>query len=437
MDPKGNMAAANVIAENLLNQIDPEGNQQRLLKEIVGHSRKDAKACKKKNGTKAKTTKGWKLCVEWRDGTTSWVPLATLKEQMPVEVAEYAVAHSLLEEPAFAWWAHQDALKRRDVIIAAVNKRYWKTTHKFGIRIPHSVAQAHAIDRAEGNTKWANAIKKEMKNIMIAFEMRGKGAPIPPGHQQVIKKCHMVFDVKMDNFKYKARLVAGGHMTETPSHLTYASVVSRESVRIALTMAALHDLQVKAGDIQNASYLTAPPDEKMAIICGPEFGEYEGQTAVIKRALYGLKSSAHAYRLHLADYMKHIGYQPCLADNDVWYKPETKPNGMEYYAYVLIYVDDILVIHHDAMAALLEINKFFTIKKESMGDPDIYLGCKLRKYTLPNGQEAWLQSPSKYIEEVVRKAGEYFEQEYNLSFPKKVTSPFSPDYRPELDITNH
>jgi Reverse transcriptase (RNA-dependent DNA polymerase) len=204
--------------------------------------------------------------------------------------------------------------------------------------------------------------------------MRGKGAPIPPGHQVI--KCHMVFDVKMDNFKYKARLVAGGHTTETPSHLTYASVVSRESVRIAPTMAALHDLQVKAGDIQNA-YLTAPPDEKMAVICGPEFGEYEGQTAVIKRALYGLKSSAHAYRLHLADYMKHLGYQPCLADNDVWYKPETKPDGMAYYAYVLIYVDDILVIHYDAMTALLEINKFFTIKKESMGDPDIYLGCKL------------------------------------------------------------
>jgi hypothetical protein len=45
---------------------------------------------------------------------------------------------------------------------------------------------------------------------------------------------------------------------------------------------------------------------------------------------------------------------------------------MEYNAYALIYMDDTLVIHHDAMAAgLLEINQFFTIKKESMGDPDI------------------------------------------------------------------
>jgi hypothetical protein len=87
------------------------------------------------------------------------------------------------------------------------------------------------------------------------------------------------------------------------------------------------------------------------------------------------------------------------------------------------------------MAALMEINKFFTIKKEGMGDPDVYLGCKLRKHTLPNGQEAWIQSPSKYIEEAVRKAGDYFESAYSMTYPKKDTSPFTPDYRPEMDIT--
>ena len=63
-------------------------------------------------------------------------------------------------------------------------------------------------------------------------------------------------------------------MTESPHpSLTYASVVSRESVRIALTLAALNDLEVKAADIQNA-YLTAPLlSEKIWTVCGPEFGE--------------------------------------------------------------------------------------------------------------------------------------------------------------------
>jgi hypothetical protein len=64
--------------------------------------------------------------------------LNILKEQIPVEIAKYAVTHSIASEPAFAWWVPW-TLKKRDVIIAAVNKQYWKRTHKFGIHIPHSV----------------------------------------------------------------------------------------------------------------------------------------------------------------------------------------------------------------------------------------------------------------------------------------------------------
>jgi hypothetical protein len=52
----------------------------------------------------------------------------------------------------------------------------------------------------------------------------------------------MIFDIKMgENFRRKARMVADGHQTETPAALTYSSVVSRDSVQIALTIAALND----------------------------------------------------------------------------------------------------------------------------------------------------------------------------------------------------
>ena len=46
-------------------------------------------------------------------------------------------------------------------------------------------------------------------------------------------------------------------MTDTPAAITYASVVSRESVRLALMLAALNALEVKCGDVMNA-YITAP-----------------------------------------------------------------------------------------------------------------------------------------------------------------------------------
>ena len=93
---------------------------------------------------------------------------------------------------------------------------------------------------------------------------------MPVGYQEV--KCHLIFDIKMgENFRRKARSVAGGHVTDVPSTLTYASVVSRDSVCIALTIAALNVLKVMACDIQNA-YLTADCREKIYTRAGLEFG---------------------------------------------------------------------------------------------------------------------------------------------------------------------
>ena len=102
---------------------------------------------------------------------------------------------------------------------------------------------------------------------------------------------------------------ANGNETETPAALTYSSVVSRDSVRIALLAASLNELEVLACDIQNA-YLTADCREKIYIIAGPEFGSEEGNIMVIRKALYGLKSSGAAFRAHLAETLYDLSYLP-------------------------------------------------------------------------------------------------------------------------------
>jgi Reverse transcriptase (RNA-dependent DNA polymerase) len=98
----------------------------------------------------------------------------------------------------------------------------------------------------------------------------------------------------MENFRHKVWYVAGGHTTEAPASLTYASVISRESVRIALTIAALNDLEVKIGDIENA-YLMVPVAEKIWTRLGPEFGDDSGKWVIVVRLLYGLKSAGTSY----------------------------------------------------------------------------------------------------------------------------------------------
>ena len=434
--------AANVIAENMYAQCDAEGNQFLLLDSIVDH-RKTKAAVDHDNRHvvvrgrkhKKKTTKGWELCVQWRDGSTSWERLAGLKESNPIEVAEYAVAKQIENEPAFDWWVNK-FLRRRDRILAAVNSRYHKRTHKFGIEIPKTVAEAYELDRRNGNDLWRKAIEKEMEAVRVAFKLMGDDEKPAPGFQEI--RCHMVFDVKMEDFRRKARFVAGGHTTEAPATLTYASVVSRESVRIALTIAALNDLEVKTSDIKNA-YLTAPNSEKIWTVLGPEFGSNAGKRAYIVRALYGLKSAGASFRNHLASCMRTLGYDPCLgADRDLWMKPMTRPSdGHKYYAYVLLYVDDVLAISHDATAMLHELDHFFPMKPGSIGNPDMYLGGKLKPMTMPNSVVSWAISSSKYVQEAVSNVETYLERECGgRKLAKRAATPFPPEYDPVLDVTD-
>ncbi len=90
----------------------------------------------------------------------------------------------------------------------------------------------------------------------------------------------MIFDVKMEDFHRKARLVAGGHMTKAPATLTYASIVSQEIVWITLLMAVLNDVDIWAADVLNA-YITAPCHEKIWTTLGKEFGDDCSQKAII------------------------------------------------------------------------------------------------------------------------------------------------------------
>ena len=194
-------------------------------------------------------------------------------------------------------------------------------------------------------------------------------------------------------------MVADGHKTKTPSHVTYSSVVSRDSVRICLLAAALNDLDILSADIENA-YLAAPCAEKIWTRGGPEFGSDAGQPFLVISALYGLKSSGAAFRSFLALKLDEIGFKSTLADPDVWIRPAVKPDGEEYYQYMLVYVDDLLCVAHDASTPLREIMADFKFKKDAIEPPEIYLGARLQKKDL-NGKEIWTMSSYDYTKAII------------------------------------
>ena len=134
---------ANTVAENLWSQCDEEGREVQLFSDIIDH-RKNRRAISIADGYERgpngqrkpkKTTIGWDVLIEFKDGTTQWVPLKDVKDSNPVELAEYAVANKLQEEPAFKWWVNF-TLRKRHRFINKLKSKYWRTTHKFGVRLP-------------------------------------------------------------------------------------------------------------------------------------------------------------------------------------------------------------------------------------------------------------------------------------------------------------
>ena len=85
-----------------------------------------------------------------------------------------------------------------------------------------------------------------MKNSYITFELLDEDDKLLPGYKKIT--CHMNFEIKMD-LRRKVRYIAGSYLTDPPALMTYSSVISRESVRIAFLVTALNDLNVLAGNI--------------------------------------------------------------------------------------------------------------------------------------------------------------------------------------------
>ena len=206
-----------------------------------------------------------------------------------------------------------------------------KKNIKFGIRVTQKIIKVLRLDEKNGNILWRYGIAKEINAVMVVFKLFNEKENPPTNYQEII--CHMIFDIKTEDFRRKARYVAGGHATVATPILSYDSVVSQESVRVYLMLAALNDLEVKKSDIQNA-YLTAPCSEKIWTTLGSEFGpDLSGKKALIVRAVYGIKSAGASFRNHLAECMINLGYLSFLSDPYVWFKEEKGPSdGAKYYA---------------------------------------------------------------------------------------------------------
>ena len=127
-------------------QVDSECHHYQLLTEVNDHKKDDSDKAKVDGFIKSsswklhrkRTTRGWKLLLEWKNFSVDWVPLKDLKQSNPVELAEYAVGNEISDEPAFNWWVNE-TLRHRYRIISKVKYKYCRIPHKFGVQVPKTV----------------------------------------------------------------------------------------------------------------------------------------------------------------------------------------------------------------------------------------------------------------------------------------------------------
>ena len=159
---------------------------------------------------------------------------------------------------------------------------------------------------------------------------------------------------------------------------------------------------------------------------------------LIVKALYGLKSSGARWRDHMASTLNEAGYSSCLADPDVWMKPKVKPCGFKYWEYVLVYVDDILVISHEPQVVMDYLSQKYTLKSGSVGEPTAYLGAEVKKWMIEGAEDPlkprWALSSDLYVKRAVANVEREL-ADVGERLSTKVKTPLTPGYRPEMDTS--
>ena len=349
----------------------------------------------------------WELLIEW-DGpfANTWEPMSTLKVDDPITVASYGVEKGLTDLNGWKWCKKVRLIDKSRLIMQA--KKVFAASqstdlYKHGVRVPRGIRQAQAFDSANEDTKWMDSFQLEVQQLVYdfeTFEVLQRGAKPPEGHQRI--PLIIVFDNKFDG-RRKCRIVGGGHVTAPPAEDVYSSVVSMESIRFVLFLAEKNGLTVWGGDVGNA-YLNGTTREKLYVVFDSAFGpELAGRIGIVRKSLYGLKTSCARWSEHLADTLRSLDWVPSKAHNDVWMK-----DCGTHYEYVAIYSDDVICASRNPEEFFKRLQTRYAMK--GVGAPEYYLGASVSRVQGSFGErsDTTALSAKTYIKNMIPKLEEAF-----------------------------
>ena len=363
----------------------------------------------------------YNVTIEWENGEITDEPLSIIAEDDPVSCAIYARQNKLLAKPG--WKRFKRLATQQQKLFRQVNQAKLRSYHtvpqyKYGFEIARDFLHAKKLDNRNGNTKWTDAHNLEMivMDEYNVFKDCGTSEHPPEGYKVI--KVRMIYDVKHDA-RHKARLVAGGHLTDIPTDSVYSGVVSLRGFCLFLFLAELNSLELWATDITSA-YLEAYTDEKVCIKAGPEFGPLNGHWLIIQKALYGLRSSGARWHERLADCLRDEGWTSCRAEPDIWMRKQG-----DIYEYIAVYVDDLALAMKNPASFVDILKAKYNFHFKGTGPLTFHLGADFYR----DSHGTLSMAPRKYIERMLTN--------YKLIFGEKpwmtVYSPLEKGDHPELD----
>ena len=353
---------------------------------------------------------------EWESGEVTYGPLALLSKDDPITCAVYAKKHDLLDTTG---WNHPKRHAKIPKRLMRADKQSWirqvraSARYQHGFQVPKDYNDVIRLDKENSNTHWQDAMNLELTG---KAQFHNGKAVTPDGFQKI--RVHFVYAVKHDG-RFKARLVADGHLTKEPVESIYFGVASLRSLRMVVFLSQLNDLKIWGADV-GIAYLEVYTDEKLCIIAGPEFKELQGQPLIMIKALHGTHSGGARWHDRLFDILQELKFKPSKADPDVWMRPE--PGGT-CYEYIAVYVDDLAIAAKDPQPFCNELKKKYNLKLKGVGPLEYHLGCTYKKD--PNGSLA--ADPRRYVNKILESYERMFKEK-----PRKSRPPLEGGDHPEL-----
>ena len=339
-------------------------------------------------------------------------------------------SYALSTPENMTYWNYPDGNNSATMLAVRTNSSAWRTRPNCNRFEPLPSTCSASLYRATmtklwismprtETTHWADAEKMEAFAVLGygTFNDKGKGGKAPSGYKKIT--IRFVYAVKHDG-RHKARLVAGGHLTDTPIDSVYSSVASLRGVRMITFLAELNGLEFWSTDIGNA-YLESDTMEKVYVVAGKELScvGLEGHTLIIVKALYGLKSSGARWWEVLADVLRQMGFTMSKAEHDIWMRPKE-----DHYEYIIVYVDDLGIASATPQSVVDELSNRYGFKLKGTGPTTYHLGIDYFR----DDEGVLCMAPKKYIDKMIANYERLFG-----SKPRQYSSPLEQGDHPEID----